>query len=125
MRAGQPFAVASDGIVIQTSASTPIVPIAAPANAVPTGQRLAVAAEAVHDDADAEAERLPERRDEHEEQHRDRHPVVGAGAAERRDDAGDVAHADDEARARRRPTRTRARRSRGASRRRRRRAPPR
>ena len=78
MRAGQPFAVASDGIDHPESTSTPSVPIAAPATRSQRGSGLPSPREAVHHDAEAEPERLAERRDEEQEQHRDGHPVVGA-----------------------------------------------
>ena len=96
MRAGQPFAVASDGIVIQTSSEDAERADRRARDPVPARQRRAVTRVAVDDDAEAETERLAERRDEHEEEHRDRHAVVGAGAAERGDDARHEVDADDE-----------------------------
>ena len=71
MRAGQPFAVASEGITIHTSTSTPSTPTAAPAARSQRGSGPRGGERAVHDRAGAEPDRLAERRDEDEEQHRD------------------------------------------------------
>ena len=51
---------------------------------VPERQRARQREDAVHEQADDEAERLPDRRDEEEEQERDADAVVGGGAAETR-----------------------------------------
>ena len=86
-RAGQPFAVASDGMIIQRAATRR--PCRSPRpRAVPARQRRAVTRERCTRRR-ARAERLAERRGQHEEEHRDRHPVLGAGTAERGDDVWD------------------------------------
>ena len=80
MRAGQPCAVASDGMSIHTSTSTPSTPTAAPATRSQSGSGLGVGDDAVHERADARARRAwPTVATSDEEQHRDRHAVVGGG----------------------------------------------
>ncbi len=107
MRAGQPFAAASDGMIIHTSTSTPTTPTSAPAIAVPPGQRSGWTVR-----PGARACRPPRPsawpivHDEDEEEHRDGDAVVGVRAAERRDDASARSARRSRGRPRRRPTRT-------------------
>ena len=72
MRAGQPCAVASDGMTIHTSTSTPGRAEDGARDPVPRGQRVLAPAELDGvERAEGEAERLADRRDEQQEQHRD------------------------------------------------------
>ena len=94
MRAGQPCAVASDGMTIHVSTRRPSAPTNAPRDAVPERQRDRHREHPVHEEPDDEPERLPDRRDEEEEHERDADAAVGAGPAERGDDLRDEVDAD-------------------------------
>ena len=121
MRAGQPCAVANDGMIIQSRASTPNTPTAAPATRSQRGSGPWQREDAVHEARRARG-RTSGRATPRPGGTAPR-PTPGSrpGAAERGDDARRRSGRRSRARPRRRPTRTRARRSRAASRRRRRR----
>ena len=68
MRAGQPCAVASDGMTIQSSTSTPSAPTDARRRRGPSAAAgCGIGTTAVHERADDEPERLADRRDEEQE----------------------------------------------------------
>ena len=109
MRAGQPLAVASDGMTIQTRISTPSTPTAAPVSRSHSGNGSRIGTTRWTSNPIARPDGLADRCDEHEEQQGDGDAIVGGGRPERGDDAGQEPHCDGRVRARRRPTRTHVR----------------
>ena len=99
MRAGQPWAVASDGMTSQISTSTPSAPTAGAGDPVPERAAAGHREHAVHEQPDHEPERLPDRRDE-ERGTSSATPMrsVGLRPAERGDDVRDEVDADRAAR---------------------------
>ena len=95
-RAGQPFAVASEGMNIQTSSSTPTTPMVAPtARSQRASPPSSVGARCATTPTPRPAA-CPSVGHEEEEEDGNRHAIVGTRPAERRHDPRHVVNADDQ-----------------------------